>query len=265
MSHENGQMKSGKKEDIKKPGVFWLATEAARALLEYGSFFPYKHFTSSSDQGDGHPVLILPGFMSGDLSTKPLREFLDGVGYKTYGWGLGRNFGEESDIDRLLDLSDSLYQEHRKKITVIGWSLGGIYARQIAKSRPHLIRQVITLGSPFSGLSANNHVAWIHKIITSGRVEDVIDPELLADIPKPAPVPTTAIYSKQDGIVPWEYCIEQEENEIHQNIQVYGSHLGLGVNPTVVKIIVDRLKYDRSNWRKFTPQSGFEDMILYPA
>jgi len=269
MLQENEIMESGKinrdKSDIKKPGMFWLVTEAARALLEYGTFFPYKHFTSSSSEGDGHPVLILPGFMSGDMSTRPLREFLKSLGYQTFGWGLGRNFGEESDIDRLLDLSDSIFQEHRKKITIIGWSLGGIYARQIAKSRPHLIRQVITLGSPFSGLSANNHVAWIHKAITSGRVEDVIDPELLADIPKPAPVPTTAIYSKQDGIVPWEYCIEQEESDIHQNIQVYGSHLGLGVNPTVVKIIVDRLKYSRHNWTKFSPQSGIEDMILYPA
>jgi len=245
MSHDSEKMESGKNE-IKKPGLFWLATEAARALLEYGSFFPYKHLSSATDEGDGHPVLILPGFMSGDLSTKPLREFLNSLDYNTYGWGLGRNFGEESDIERLLDLSDSIFQEHRKKLTIIGWSLGGIYARQIAKSRAHLVRQIITLGSPFSGISTNNHVAWIHKVITSGRVED-------------------AIYSKQDGIVPWEYCIEKEENDIHQNIQVYGSHLGLGVNPTVVKIIVDRLKYDRSNWTKFTPQSKIEDMILYPA
>jgi len=264
MKQESVNMKSGK-NDIKKPGVFWLATEAARALFEYGSFYPYKYFSRDSDKGDGHPVLTLPGFMSGDMSTKPLRELLQNLEYNTYGWGLGRNFGEESDLERLFDLSDKIYQEHRKQITIIGWSLGGIYARQIAKARPHLIRQVITLSSPFKGVNGKNHVAWIHKLITSGKIEDVIDPELLADIPKPAPVPTTAIYSKQDGIVPWEFCIENEENDIHQNIQVYGSHLGLGVNPTVIKIIVDRLKYNQSNWTKFTPQSAIDDMIFYPA
>lgn len=261
---ESEHMKNGKKE-VKKPGAFWLATEAVRAVLEYGSFIPFKYLSQTPVEGDGHPVLVLPGFMSTDASTNPLRKYLDSIGYSAYGWSLGRNFGEESDIDRLLDLTDKLYQEHRTKITIIGWSLGGIYARQIAKSRPHLIRQLITLGSPFTGLTESNHVTWIHKFITSGKGEDIIDPELLNDIPKPAPVPTTAIYSKQDGIVPWEYCLEEEETDTHQNIQVYGSHLGLGVNPSVIKIIVDRLQYDQFNWVKFTPQNGLEDMILYPA
>ena len=261
---ESEHMKEGKKE-VKKPGAFWLATELVRAALEYGSFLPYKYLSSTSVEGDGHPVLVLPGFMSGDMSTRPLREYINSIGYTTYGWGLGRNYGEESDIDRLLDLTDTIYQNHRQKITIIGWSLGGIYARQIAKSRPHLIRQLMTLGSPFTGLTESNHAAWIHKIITSGKGEDIIDPELLADIPKPAPVPTTAIYSKQDGIVPWEYCLEKEETATHQNIQVYGSHLGLGVNPSVIKIIVDRLQYDQYNWQKFAPQGVLEDMIVYPA
>lgn len=261
---ESQHMKKGKKE-VKKPSKFWLATEAMRALAEYGSFIPYKYLSSTPEEGDGHPILVLPGFMSTDTSTSPLRKYLKSIGYSPYGWGLGRNFGEESDIDRLLDLTDNLYHEHRKKITIIGWSLGGIFARQIAKARPHLVRQVITLGSPFSGLTESNHAAWIHKFITSGKGEEIIDPELLNDIPKPAPVPTTAIYSKQDGIVPWEYCLEEEETATHQNIQVYGSHLGLGVNPSVIKIIVDRLQYNENNWQKFTPQSGIEDLILYPA
>jgi len=250
---------------VDKPGRFWLATEIARAALEFGSFFPYKYLMNTGCEGDGHPVLILPGFMSGDTSTKPLRNYLSSVGYEAYGWGLGRNYGDESDLDRLLYRVDKIYQDNRKTISVIGWSLGGIYARQIAKARPHLIRQVITLGSPFSGITDNNHAAWIHKLITNGKGEDIIDPELLADIPKPAPVPTTAIFSKQDGVVPWEYCVERKETHIHQNIQVYGSHLGLGVNPTVIDIIVDRLQYDASNWQKFEPDSKIKEMIFYPA
>jgi alpha/beta superfamily hydrolase len=251
---------------IDKPGKFWLITEFARAAMEYTSFIPYKHFMTKEYEGDSHPVIVLPGFMSGDVSTKPLRQLLEDIGYTPYGWGLGRNYGDEEDLELLLNRIDKIYHEHRKSISVIGWSLGGIYARQLAKSRPHLIRQVITLGSPFSGITDNNHAVWIHKLITSGKGEDIIDPELLADIPKPAPVPTTAIFSKQDGVVPWQYCIEEKETAIHQNIQVYGSHLGLGVNPTVIEIIIDRLKYEASNWRKFELEpASFSEKILYPA
>jgi len=250
---------------VNKPSRFWLATEIARAALEYTSFIPYKYFMSNEIEGDNHPVIVLPGFMSGDVSTKPLRKILDNLKYKSYGWGLGRNFGNEEDLDLLLDHVDKIYHDHRISISIIGWSLGGIYARQLAKARPHLIRQVITLGSPFTGITDNNHAAWIHKMITSGKGEDIIDPELLADIPKPAPVPTTAIFSKQDGIVPWQYCLELEETDIHQNIQVYGSHIGLGVNPTVIEIIKDRLQYDASTWTRFELKSSFTEKILYPA
>lgn len=250
---------------VDKPGKFWLITEFARAAMEYSSFIPYKYFMSKEHDGDGHPVIILPGFMSSDSATKPLRKLLDDIRYTTYGWELGRNYGEEEDLDLLFNRIDKIYQDHRKPISVIGWSLGGIYARQIAKSRPHLIRQVITLGSPFSGITEPNHAAWIHKLITSGKGKDIIDPELLADIPKPAPVPTTAIYSKQDGVVHWEHCIE-EETSIHQNIEVYGSHLGLGVNPTVIEIIIDRLQYDASSWVKFEIEpSSFPEKIFYPV
>lgn len=258
-------MKTEEKEKIEKPSLFWLATEGARAAFEYGSFFPYKLLFSKQFDGKGYPVMILPGFMSSDRSTKPLRNFLNSTGYIAQGWNLGRNYGDEEDIEFLLDQIDKLYFKHRKKISLIGWSLGGVFARQIAKMRPHLIRQVITLGSPFSGVTVSNHATWLHKFITAGKGDEIIDKEFLKDLPKPAPVPTTAIFSKQDGIVPWECCIEKEENDIHQNIQVYGSHLGYGVNPLVIEIIMDRLQYGPENWVKFTPKNKLVDTLLYPA
>jgi len=247
--------------EVKKPSFLWFSTEIGRAALEYAFMLPYRYLYTNEVTGDGHPVFVIPGFMATDKSTKPLRDFLNKIGYNAYGWGLGRNYGEEEHIDILLNQVDVLFQKHKKKVSLIGWSLGGIFVRQIAKTNPHLIRQVITLGSPFGSITGSNHASWLHKFITGGKGDDIIDPELLLDIPKPAPVPTTAIYSKQDGIVPWEYCME-EETDIHQNIQVIGSHLGFGVNPIVLQIIEDRLKHNRSDWAKFEPKSSFEEKLV---
>lgn len=244
---ENTYGNSEEDHKIDKPSLFWFLTEGTRATIEYGFNVPFNLFNSHANSGDGHPVLVLPGFMASDFSTRPLRRFLDKCGYSSYGWELGRNYGSEQFLEDLIIKIEQLYLDHKQKISLIGWSLGGIYARQIAKERPHLVRQIITMGSPFKALHKPNNAKWIHKLITNGQGIDVVDPELIADIPLPAPVPTTAIYSKQDGIVPWNACIEQED-DMHQNIEVTGSHLGLGVNNTVWDIIANRLKYSKENW-----------------
>lgn len=231
----------------KKPSLIWFLTEGGRASIEYGLNIPYSLFNDHKNSGDGHPVLVLPGFMTTDYSTRPLRRFLDKSGYTSYGWDLGRNYAKEQFLEELVLRVEELYVEHKQKVSLIGWSLGGIYARQVAKERPHLIRQIITMGSPFKSVNKPNHAHWMYKLITNGEGMKGVDPELLADIPLPAPVPTTAIYTKQDGIVPWGVCIE-DEDELHENIEVMGSHIGLGVNNTVLDIIADRLKYSRENW-----------------
>jgi len=148
---------------------------------------------------------------------------------------------------------------------LIGWSLGGVFAREIAKKRPNLIRQVITLGSPFRAVVEKNNATWLYTYASGGQKVEDIDPALIAELPNPAPVPTTAIYSKEDGVVPWEYCMEKEETAIHQNIQVRGSHLGLGVNPSVLHIIADRLLYSSEDWQHFKVSSLLEDLFLYPS
>jgi len=249
---------------LKKPSFFWLATELNRALFEFGTYFPYKVLRNQEKTGDGHPVLVLPGFMATDGSTKPLRNFLNSLGYSSYGWGMGRNYGDIEYLDDLSDQVESLYRSHQQKVTIIGWSLGGIYARQIAKDLPHLTRQVVTLGSPFSGLTQPNNAVWLYNLLTNGKGTEEIDAELIADIPLPAPVPTTAIYSTEDGVVPWEACMEQIEDDIHQNIRVRGSHLGFGVNPVVLKILEDRLQYKEENWIKWDCESPIGDLIFYP-
>lgn len=238
-----------------KPSLFWFLTEGGRASIEYGFNIPYYLFNKHKNSGDGHPVLVFPGFMTTDYSTRPLRRFLTKCGYTAYGWELGRNYAKEEFLDELVFKVEELYLEHKKKISLVGWSLGGIYARQVAKERPHLIRQITTLGSPFKAVHKPNNAQWMYNILTNGEGVKGVDPELLADIPMAAPVPTTAIYTKQDGIVPWHVCME-EEDDIHQNVEVQGSHIGLGVNNTVLDIIADRLQYSLENWVHYSEEEN---------
>ena len=251
-------------KEIKRPSLFWLLTETGRALFEFGAFVPYNLISGLHKKGDGHPVLVLPGFMTTDNSTKPLRNHIDKLGYKSYGWGIGRNQAKVEYIEMLLTKVKAIYAANNMKVSVIGWSLGGIYARQIAKMAPELVKQVIVLGSPFGGVEEPNHARWMYDLITKGNTERNVDPVLLEDIPKPAPVPTTAIYSKEDGIVPWEVCIEAED-ETHQNVRVRGSHIGLGVNPIVLNVIADRLAQDENDWQPFESGGTIENILAYPS
>lgn len=248
-----------------KPSIFWAITEAGRAMAELSISLPFRKIYNKTEQGDGHPVLVLPGFMAGKRSTGPLRKFLKNQGYEVYDWGLGRNYGKLAYKEALVAYLEDLFEEHEARISLVGWSLGGVFARELAKERPDLVRQVITLGSPFRAVIKKNNATWLYEYVSGGDKVENIDPALLAEIPNPAPVPTTAIYSKEDGVVPWQYCMEKEETAIHQNIQVRGSHLGLGVNPSVLHIIADRLQYAQENWQLFEPSNLLEDYLLYPS
>jgi len=252
-------------ENMSKPSLFWLSTEIGRAATEYGFSIPFRTFFNKSAVGDGHPVLVLPGFMASDKSTAALRRFIEKKGYNAIAWELGRNRGEVEILDLLFLKLEEIYEETGQKISIVGWSLGGVLARQLAKGKPHLVRQVITLGSPFRDIAAPNNASWIYNLISGGKRVVDLDPELLNDLPKPAPVPTTAIYSKEDGVVAWEVCIEDKETHIHQNIQVRGSHIGLGFNTAVLKIIENRLQLNADNWTPFKPNNIVEDFLLYPS
>lgn len=249
---------------IKRPSLFWLLTEGGRAITELGFSLPYRKFLSPRNEGDGHPVLVLPGFMATDASTGPLRKFIRNLGYAAYAWELGRNTANLKFLDLLLEKVEAIYEEHEERISLVGWSLGGVYARQLAKAKPNLIRQIVTLGSPFRGVHQPNNVAWIYNLISNRRRIKDLDPVLFENLPLPAPVPTTAVYTKEDGIVPWQLCIE-DEDEIHQNIRVRGSHFGLSVNPSVLEIISDRLLYTKANWSYFEAKSMVSGVLFYPS
>lgn len=228
-------------ENIKRPSFFWFFTEGVRALIEYlKSLFFLRKYTPTH-KGDGHPVLVVPGLLCTDFSTRVLRRFINRLGYNALGWELGRNLGELNDLKDLKRLNkriDDIYKQYNTKITLIGWSMGGIYVREIAKQRPELFHQVITLGSPFSDVDAPNNAKRIYEWITDTSRVDV---NWRLQIPKPAPIQTTAIYSKQDGIVPWQACMEWIVDEKHENREVWGSHWGLGMNIGVLKIVDEKL------------------------
>ncbi len=249
---------------ISKPSKFWLYTDAARALFELTSTRIFHLFRKYKKNGDGHPVLVIPGFLGSDYSTGLLRKFINKLGYKAYDWGLDRNLANFDDLEFLAIKIDNLFKKHNKKVSLIGWSLGGVYARQLAKQKKEKVRQVITLGSPFNGANEPNNVRWLFNNVKQWQGTDEIDEETIADLPIPAPVPTTAIYSKEDGVVPWEVCIEKEEDAIHQNVQVHGSHLGMGANPSVFYIIADRLQYEEENWQHFEPSDTWRGRFFFP-
>jgi hypothetical protein len=246
---------------MKPPSRLLFALEL-RAFPELGGFVAsLPLLTALAPRGDGHPVLVLPGLVTSDRSTVPLRSFLKGRGYATYGWALGRNYGplpgfEQKMLDRVKQLAD----KHGRKVSLVGWSLGGIYARQLAKMLPDEVRGVITLGSPFNGDPRATN-AWKLYEFTSGHKVDDRERHMGGAISDSPPVPTTAIYSRSDGICAWQNCVENDLPHT-ESIEVEASHCGLGHHPAVVYAVADRLAQPEGAWKKFD-RSGFK-ALFYP-
>lgn len=230
-----------------------------RALPELVAFWLARPVLERSPRGDGHPVLVLPGFLAGDISTLPLRSFLRRRGYAVEGWKLGRNLGVPGLEERLLDRLRALVREHGRRVSLVGWSLGGIFARELARRAPDHVRLVVTLGSPFNRNPRANH-SWRLFEYLSGRTIEGTDPAFLERMTDPPPVPATAIYSRSDGIAAWPCCREQESART-ENVEVEGSHLGLGHNPLVLHVVADRLAQPEGEWKPFE-RSGLR-RILY--
>lgn len=230
-----------------------------RAIPEFGAFLGALPLLSLAPRGDGHPVLVLPGLVTSDISTRPLRSFLKRQGYAVSGWGLGRNFGPRPGVqDGMLALLRELHETHGRKVSIIGWSLGGVYARQLAKMEPDLVRAVITLGSPFGGQPTATNAWRIYEMVSGKRATDA-DTSFGGAISDPPPVPSTAIFSRTDGICAYQICMEPR-TATTENIEVQGSHCGLGHNPAVVYAVADRLAQAEGKWRPFD-RSGWRSLV----
>jgi hypothetical protein len=234
-----------------RPSPLLLMLEGRAVFEWFGAMLTMPLLHKSLPTGDGHPVLVIPGFMAGDFSTKVLRQFLTKQGYSAYGWDQGQNLGPKEGVFAALRAKlDNLHKEHGRKVTIIGWSLGGIFSREIAREAPDKVRQVITLGSPIYGEPSTTTNAWLAYKFVSGKHK--IEARERGD--RQPPVPTTSIYTRGDGVVGWGCCVEKA-GPIADNIEINSaSHLGLGVNPLVLYAIGDRLAQNESKWRHFKPQ-----------
>src|SRR3954470_6808661 len=246
-------------EPVAPPSRLLLALEL-RGIFELQAFFAIYPLLRRAPRGDGHPVLVLPGLAASDTSTRPLRAFLKELGYAAHGWKQGQNRGPHPGVEDSIDARIAeLTTRYRRKISVIGWSLGGVFAREAARRAPSHVRQVITLGSPFANEPKASNAWQVYEGL-SGRKSD--DWPGLDAMKRPPPVPSTAIYSRTDGIVAWQGCREQE-SATTDNIEVEGSHCGLGHNPVVLYAVADRLALPEGEWRPFD-RSGLRS-LLYPT
>ena len=198
------------------PGLLLRMMEA-RALWEHYAALAMRPAWSLAPRGDGHPVLVLPGLAAGDATTAVMRRFLKSRGFSPSGWGQGLNLGlREGVIERAHERMRELWLEHGRAVSLVGWSLGGLYARELAKHSPDMVRLVITLGSPFTGHPRETN-AWRVYEFASGHRVDWHDFNL--PLRWAPPVPTTSIWSPTDGIVPWR-CSLEPRTTLAENIVV---------------------------------------------
>ena len=232
-----------------------LGVEGIRALYEYSiSWYLHSIIYGLSPHGDGHPVIVLPGLGTTDRSTQFIRHYIDEIGYESFSWGMGRNLGPRQGFDPLIqDLVariEKIYEiSGNRQVSIIGWSLGGIYAREIAKKCPDKVRQVITLGTPFKDASNGTNIKLLYEILSKDKSHK--NATLVKRIAQKPPVPFTSIYSKTDGVVHWESSLE-EETSISEKIEIpNASHLGLGHNPFTMLVIANRLLQSKENWKLY--------------
>jgi pimeloyl-ACP methyl ester carboxylesterase len=248
------------------PGLPLVALEL-RAPWEFGALLPAWPLLQRAPLGDGHTVIVYPGLTAGDSSTAPLRHYLRTRNYAPLGWGQGLNRGPREGV---LDIAKRQIQDAVQAsggaVSLLGWSLGGIYARELAKELPHLVRGVVTLGTPFAGPHTSTNAWRIYQWASGRSIEREAERYNLAEAP---PVPTTSIYSRSDGVVAWRSSVQTPamHNPHTENIEVVASHIGIGVNPSAWWAVADRLGQPHgpgSSWQPFRRPSGLGLRLVYP-
>lgn len=244
------------------PSRLLLLAEPGRAMGELASFYALRPLMAALPRGDGHGVLVLPGFMASDYSTRPLRRLLSDLGYDAVGWKLGRNVRvDNARIEAMMACVDELHKRTGRPISIIGWSLGGVFARELAKLAPEKVRLVISLGSPISDDRNHTNATRLFEMLNGKEPEPMQDGNFRALAEAP-PVPTTSILTRTDGVVHWRGSVQCGDREDCENIEVVASHCGLGVNPAVVYAVADRLAQAEGDWHPF--QARGLASLFYP-
>ena len=234
-----------------RPSLSLLGSEPIRAAIEFVSY----QFSgpSAPAQGDGHAVILFPGLGSDGTPLIPLRNHCRALGYHAVDWGRGFNTGPSGSVDawlgELSDHVDDLIGDHHQSASLVGWSLGGLYARELGKRLSSRVRQVITIGTPFNGAADHTNVGWLYKLLNGSAPKP--DGELLSRLRTPPPVPTTSIYSRTDGVVAWQSCVHARPARRVEDVEVSGSHIGMGWNSAVLAVVADRLRQKPGRWRPY--------------
>ncbi len=243
-----------------RPKLLYALTEGPRYLHERAQVRIARRWLQRATPGDGHGVMLLPGYLASDKYNRPLIDYLQSLGYVAVGWGQGVNTGPTPEkLKGLAQQFDELYARSGGKVSLIGHSLGGIYAREMARQFPERVRQVLSLGSPIgkyrdTGTSADNFakVFNLDAGLAAGR-------QRIAEAP---PVPTSALFTRSDGVVPWSQSVQKNGHQQSENIEVQGSHCGLTVNALVWYLLAERLAQPEDQWQPFVP-TGWQRLV-YP-
>jgi pimeloyl-ACP methyl ester carboxylesterase len=230
-----------------------------RSMAEAATLLPASPLLLTAPRGDGHPVLVIPPFGGTDTLTAVLRAYLGYLGYDAHKWGRRDVLGLHQLVTVAVGRAREIAEHTGAKVSLVGHSLGGIYAREIARAAPELVRDVITLGSPFAGNLKANYVWPMYEVVTGTRV-DSIPTAFLEQMNEPPPVPSTAIFSRGDGVASWWCCVDEIRPET-ENVEVRGSHIGLPNNPLVLWVVADRLAQPEGEWKPFEP-SGLPRLLF---
>lgn len=226
-----------------------LANEAS-TVWELGAFFASLPWLATAPLGDGHPVMVLPGFLMDDRHTAPLRGFLRSRGYAVHGWMAGPNVGRWTVVQtHLVRYLSQLRRHYGRRVSLVGWSMGGLFARELAMRCTDDVRMVITLASGFKGDPRANNVWPVYPFFSGHRVTGLQRHGLLR---APLPVPSTSIHSRIDGIVDWRCCL-QEPTPRSENIEIVSSHHGMGHHPAALAVVADRLAQPEGVWQPYRP------------
>jgi len=246
--------------DLPPPHPLLALTEAHRAFTEGLSLRLSRKALKNAPRGDGHPVMLLPGFLGSDGYNAAMRRFMASLDYSVHGWGMGRNLGPKPGVLEGLEARiGALYEHYDTPVSLVGHSLGGIFARELARRFPDRVRQVISLGSPFGkGRLSASHLARLFMSLNP-RDELSVEEDGLHEAP---PVPTTAIYSRGDGVVNWRTTLQRNGHPRSQNIEVRGSHCGMTINPSIWYLVAERLAQPLGEWRPFERNNW--GSLLYP-
>lgn len=241
------------------PNLAWLALEPVRGVAELGiGTLLHRPLARVCPRGDGHPVLILPGLGAHDVHTLPMRRFVARLGYRALPWKQGFNLGPREGLDNLLArlehvIDDAIAQaeahpRHHRKVSIIGWSLGGIFARELAKRAPGKVRQVVTLGSPFGGHPTATHATGVYEFVSGHKAHD---PATIKRVRTQPTVPVTSIFSKTDGVVAWPSSVMSSSDRAENIAVSIASHIGLIANPAVLYIVANRLAQREGHWKPY--------------